>query len=61
MESVGQMALKLLAIKVGGLKKKSARIKINTVLTRYIVALSFPNLVFFARLSLKFILHKLER
>ena len=32
-----------------------------TVLTRYIVALSFPTLVFFVRLSLKFVLHKLER
>ena len=31
----------------------------NTVLTHYIVALGFPTLVFFVRLSLKFLIHKL--
>ena len=32
----------------------------NTVLTRYIVALSFLPLIFFVRQSLQFVLHKLE-
>ena len=32
-----------------------------TVLTPYMVALTFPTLVFFVQLSLKFVLDKLER
>ena len=42
-------------------RSQSSNSDTYTVLTRYIVALSFPTLVFFVRLSLKFVLHKLER